>query len=147
WAAYLLVLAALSLAPLAIVAPVRETAIVAVAAWGVWRLGEREAAGLKLAGAVATLARVGPPAALEAGPAPRAPRGSVGRVVRSGRSGAVLAVLLERGPCVRGKSFEKRSSRCRQAPSRSWFPTAGSGSSRPRTDASTSSTAPAWTRA
>ena len=55
WTAYLLVLVALSLAPLAIVAPVRELAIVAVAIWGVWRLGERQAAGLKLAGAAATL--------------------------------------------------------------------------------------------
>jgi drug/metabolite transporter (DMT)-like permease len=55
WSAYLLVLVALSLAPLAIVAPVRELAIVAVAIWGVWRLGERKAAPLKLAGAGATL--------------------------------------------------------------------------------------------
>ncbi len=58
WSAYLLVLVALSLAPLAIVAPVRETAIVAVAVWGVWRLRERAAAPLKLAGAAATLAGV-----------------------------------------------------------------------------------------
>ena len=55
WGAYLLVLAALYLAPLAVVAPVRETAIVAVAIWGIWRLGERKAAGLKLAGAASTL--------------------------------------------------------------------------------------------
>src|SRR5438270_10732146 len=55
WDAYLMVLVALYLAPLAIVAPVREVAIVAVAVWGVWRLGERKAAGLKLAGAGATL--------------------------------------------------------------------------------------------
>jgi drug/metabolite transporter (DMT)-like permease len=55
WSAYLLVLLALSLAPLAIVAPVREVAIVAVAIWGVWRLGESRAAPLKLAGAAATL--------------------------------------------------------------------------------------------
>ena len=55
WSAYLLVLLALSLAPLAIVAPVRETAIVAVAVWGVWRLGEGRAAPLKLAGAAITL--------------------------------------------------------------------------------------------
>ena len=55
WGAYLMVLLALYLAPLAIVAPVREMAIVAVAVWGVWRLGERKAAGLKLAGAAATL--------------------------------------------------------------------------------------------
>jgi drug/metabolite transporter (DMT)-like permease len=58
WGAYLLVLVALNLAPLAIVAPVRETAIVAVAIWGVWRLGERKAAPLKLAGAASTLVGV-----------------------------------------------------------------------------------------
>ena len=55
WVGYLLVLVALSLAPLSVVAPVRETAVVAVAVWGVWRLRERQAAALKLAGAVATL--------------------------------------------------------------------------------------------
>ena len=55
WAGYFLVLWALSLAPLAIVAPVREVAVVAVAVWGVWRLGERRRGGVKLAGAVATL--------------------------------------------------------------------------------------------
>jgi len=55
WGAYLLVLVALYLAPLSIVAPVRETAIVAVAIWGVWRLGERKAAPIKLAGAASTL--------------------------------------------------------------------------------------------
>jgi len=58
WGAYLLVLLALDLAPLAVVAPVRETAIVAVALWGVWRLRERQAAGLKIAGAAATLVGV-----------------------------------------------------------------------------------------
>ena len=58
WAGYFLVLWALSLAPLAVVAPVREIAIVAVAVWGVWRLGERERAAVKLSGAVATLAGV-----------------------------------------------------------------------------------------
>lgn len=55
WTAYLLVLLALSLAPLAVVAPVRELAIVAVAIWGVWRLGEHKAAALKLMGAGATV--------------------------------------------------------------------------------------------
>jgi drug/metabolite transporter (DMT)-like permease len=55
WVAYLLVLVALSIAPLSVVAPVRETAVVAVAVWGVWRLRERQAAALKLTGAVATL--------------------------------------------------------------------------------------------
>lgn len=58
WAGYFLVLWALSLAPLAVVAPVRETAVVAVAVWGVWRLGERGRAGMKLSGAAATLAGV-----------------------------------------------------------------------------------------
>ena len=58
WAGYFLVLWALSLAPLAVVAPVRETAIVGVAAWGVWRMRERKSAALKLSGAAATLAGV-----------------------------------------------------------------------------------------
>src|SRR5690349_7264604 len=58
WAGYFLVLWALSLAPLAVVAPVRETAIVAVAAWGVWRMRERKSVALKLSGAAATLAGV-----------------------------------------------------------------------------------------
>jgi len=58
WVGYLLVLIALSIAPLAVVAPVREMAVVGVALWGVWRLGERRAAGLKIAGAAATLAGV-----------------------------------------------------------------------------------------
>ena len=56
WAGYFLVLLALSIAPLAVVAPVREIAVVAVAVWGVWRLHERQRASLKLSGAVATLA-------------------------------------------------------------------------------------------
>ena len=55
WSGYLLVLAALSIAPLAVVAPVRETAVVAVAVWGVWQMGERKGAALKLLGASATL--------------------------------------------------------------------------------------------
>jgi drug/metabolite transporter (DMT)-like permease len=55
WGGYLLVLAALSIAPLSVVAPVRETAIVAVAVWGVWKLHERRGAVLKLLGASATL--------------------------------------------------------------------------------------------
>ena len=54
--AYGLVLAALSLAPLALVAPLRESGVVLVALWGVLRLGEREAAALKVAGAAAVLA-------------------------------------------------------------------------------------------
>ena len=40
--------------PLAVIAPLRETSIVLVALWGVLRLGERDGAGLKLVGAVAT---------------------------------------------------------------------------------------------
>ena len=55
WSGYLLVLAALSIAPLSVVAPVRETAVVAVAVWGVWKLRERKGAPLKLFGAGATL--------------------------------------------------------------------------------------------
>ena len=58
WAGYFLVLWALSLAPLAVVAPVRELAIVAVAVWGVWRLRERGRRALKLSGAAATLVGV-----------------------------------------------------------------------------------------
>jgi drug/metabolite transporter (DMT)-like permease len=58
WSGYFLVLWALSIAPLSVIAPVRETAVVAVAVWGVWRLRERRAWALKLAGAVATLAGV-----------------------------------------------------------------------------------------
>ena len=55
WGGYLLVLWALSLAPLSVVAPVRETAVVGVAVWGVWRLRERKGAAMKLSGALATL--------------------------------------------------------------------------------------------
>lgn len=58
WGGYLLVLWALSLAPLSVVAPVREAAVVGVAIWGVWRLHERGAVPLKLGGAAATLAGV-----------------------------------------------------------------------------------------
>lgn len=58
WGAYLLVLIALSIAPLSVVAPVRETSVVAVALWGVWKLRERRAAGMKILGASATLAGV-----------------------------------------------------------------------------------------
>jgi drug/metabolite transporter (DMT)-like permease len=55
WTGYLLVLVALSIAPLSVVAPVRETAVVAVAVWGVWKLHERKGAWLKVTGAAATL--------------------------------------------------------------------------------------------
>ncbi len=51
--AYGLVLVALTLAPVAIVAPLRESAIVLVTAWGVWRLKERDGLALRIAGAVA----------------------------------------------------------------------------------------------
>jgi drug/metabolite transporter (DMT)-like permease len=59
WGGYLLVLWALSLAPLSVVAPVRETAVVGVAVWGVWRLRESKGAALKLSGAFATLVGIG----------------------------------------------------------------------------------------
>ena len=57
WGGYLLVLAALSIAPLSVVAPVRETAVVAVAVWGVWKLRERKGAPLKLLGSERNPAR------------------------------------------------------------------------------------------
>ncbi|MDB5077162.1 MAG: hypothetical protein JWO42_3341, partial [Chloroflexi bacterium] len=52
---YFLVLTALSIAPLLVVAPVRESAIVLVTLWSVLRLGEREGAGLRVGGAFALL--------------------------------------------------------------------------------------------
>jgi drug/metabolite transporter (DMT)-like permease len=58
WGGYLLVLWALSFAPLSVVAPVRETAVVGVAIWGIWRLHESKAAAMKVAGAAATLVGV-----------------------------------------------------------------------------------------
>jgi len=54
--AYGLALTALSLAPLALVAPLRESGVILVALWGVLRLGERDKALLKLGGAGAVLA-------------------------------------------------------------------------------------------
>jgi drug/metabolite transporter (DMT)-like permease len=54
--AYCLTLAALSLAPLALVAPLRESGVIVVALWGVLRLGEREGVRRKLGGAAAVLA-------------------------------------------------------------------------------------------
>jgi drug/metabolite transporter (DMT)-like permease len=51
-AAYFMILFALSVAPLAIIAPLRESAIVLVTAWGIWRLGERRGAWLRLVGAL-----------------------------------------------------------------------------------------------
>ena len=52
-ATYYAVLIALALAPVTLVAPARESAIVLVTAWGVLRLREREGIAVKLAGAVA----------------------------------------------------------------------------------------------
>lgn len=51
--AYFMILFALSIAPLAIVASLRESAIVLVTAWGIWRLGERRGAWIRVAGALA----------------------------------------------------------------------------------------------
>jgi drug/metabolite transporter (DMT)-like permease len=50
-AGYTLVLTALAIAPLAGVAPLRESATVLAAGWGVLRLGERDRAAWRLAGA------------------------------------------------------------------------------------------------
>src|ERR1700694_1528440 len=55
-------------------------------------------------------------------------------------------ILLERTRAFARFTFEKRSCRCRPAQSRNWYPTAGSGSSPPRTGRSISSTVPVWTR-
>ncbi len=55
---YFMILFALSVAPLAIIAPLRESAIVLVTAWGIWRLGERRGAWLRLAGALAIVAGI-----------------------------------------------------------------------------------------
>ncbi|TMG15337.1 MAG: hypothetical protein E6I01_07835 [Chloroflexi bacterium] len=52
-AAYFMILFALRVAPLAVVAPLRESAIVLVTAWGIWRLRERRGAWIRMAGAVA----------------------------------------------------------------------------------------------
>ncbi len=52
-AAYFMILFALSVAPLAIIAPLRESAIVLVTAWGIWRLGERRGAWIRVGGALA----------------------------------------------------------------------------------------------
>lgn len=56
--AYFPILFALSVAPLAIIAPLRESAIVLVTAWGIWRLQERRGAWIRVAGAVAILAGI-----------------------------------------------------------------------------------------
>jgi drug/metabolite transporter (DMT)-like permease len=57
-AAYFMILFALSIAPLAIIAPLRESAIVLVTAWGIWRLGERRGAWFRLGGALAVVAGI-----------------------------------------------------------------------------------------
>jgi len=57
-AAYFMILFALSVAPLAIIAPLRESAIVLVTAWGIWRLGERHGAWLRVAGALTIVAGI-----------------------------------------------------------------------------------------
>jgi drug/metabolite transporter (DMT)-like permease len=57
-ATFYVVLVALAVAPVTVVAPARESAIVLVSAWGVLRLREREGLALKLAGAGAILAGV-----------------------------------------------------------------------------------------
>ena len=57
-AAYFMILFALSVAPLAIVAPLRESAIVLVTAWGIWRLGERRGAWVRIAGALGIVAGI-----------------------------------------------------------------------------------------
>jgi drug/metabolite transporter (DMT)-like permease len=57
-AAYLMVLGAFRLAPLTLVAPARESAIVLVTGWGIWRLRERAGAWLRMAGAMVILAGV-----------------------------------------------------------------------------------------
>lgn len=55
---YVMVLTALSVAPLSIVAPLRESAIILVTGWGVWRLGERTGAWLRLGGALGIVAGI-----------------------------------------------------------------------------------------
>jgi drug/metabolite transporter (DMT)-like permease len=57
-AAYFMILFALSVAPLAIIAPLRESAIVLVTAWGIWRLGERRGAWVRVAGALTIVAGI-----------------------------------------------------------------------------------------
>jgi drug/metabolite transporter (DMT)-like permease len=58
WGGYFIVLWALTFAPLALIAPVREVSIIGVAVWGVWRLHERQGAVMKLSGAAAALAGI-----------------------------------------------------------------------------------------
>jgi len=58
WPGYFLVLVAYSLAPVSVISPVRESAVVLVSVWGIWQLKERRGAGLRLAGAVAVVAGI-----------------------------------------------------------------------------------------
>jgi drug/metabolite transporter (DMT)-like permease len=51
--AWMMILAALSVAPLSVVSPLRESAIVLVTAWGIWRLKERDGLWLRIGGALA----------------------------------------------------------------------------------------------
>ena len=57
-AAYFLILYALSEAPLSLVSPLRESAIVLVTAWGVFRLRETKGAAVRLLGALVIMAGV-----------------------------------------------------------------------------------------
>jgi len=50
---FLIILIALRLAPLAVVSPLRESAIVLVTLWGIWRMDERSQAWMRLLGAAA----------------------------------------------------------------------------------------------
>ena len=50
---YMLILLAFQIAPLAGVAPLRESATILAAAWGVIALGERDRAGIRLTAAAA----------------------------------------------------------------------------------------------
>jgi drug/metabolite transporter (DMT)-like permease len=57
-ATYFMILYVLSIEPLALVAPLRESAIVLVTAWGVWRLRERQGAWLRVVGALGIVAGI-----------------------------------------------------------------------------------------
>jgi drug/metabolite transporter (DMT)-like permease len=52
---YFMVLVALRFAPLTLVAPLRESAIILVTGWGIWRLKERQGLWLRLGGATSIL--------------------------------------------------------------------------------------------
>lgn len=55
FAAYFMVLLALALAPVSLIAPVRESAVALVAGWGMIRLRERAELGVRIAGVAAIL--------------------------------------------------------------------------------------------